>query len=93
MIATRAMSGISGVPNAEWTDPREEFRGAALVSIRSRSHYELGQGPIAQEGLWMGAPMHLRLSQGPDKTLADGAGQASRARAEPGALAMNQWLP
>jgi hypothetical protein len=78
--------------NAEWTDPREDLRGAALVSIRSRSHYELAQGTLPEEGLWMKAPTVLRLSKGPDKTLSDGVGQASRARAEPVAVALNQLL-
>jgi hypothetical protein len=50
--------------NAEWTDPREDFRSAALVSIRCRSKYEIAEGPLAQEGLWMEAPTVLRLSQG-----------------------------
>lgn len=40
----------------------------------------------------MEATTVLRLSQGPDKTLSDGEGQASRARAEPVAVAMNQLL-
>lgn len=40
----------------------------------------------------MEAPEVLRLSQGPDKTLSDGAGQASRARVEPLAVAMRQLL-
>jgi hypothetical protein len=78
--------------NAEWTDPRQDLRGAALVSIRSRSNYELAHGPLAHEGRWMEAPTVLRLSQSPDKPLSDGAGQASRARSEPIAVAMQPLL-
>jgi len=46
--------------NAKWTDPREELREAGLVSIRSRSHYEVEQRPLAQEGFWMKALIDLR---------------------------------
>jgi len=40
----------------------------------------------------MEAPTVLRLSQGPDTALLAGAGQASRARSEPTAVAMQPLL-
>ena len=56
----RILALASDPSNAKWEDPREERPGTALVSIRSRSHYEVEKRPLAQEGVWMKALIGLR---------------------------------